>query len=165
MSISKVKHSYVLALFVLLLGLDVCQAENCKKYRAKTDGIPVYATASSTAARRKSLKAGQEVCYIGELNGFAIVDLRGAEDVQRAIRKDEVGYVRLFDLWEPVQESESKDSKKQVQEFFDFWRRGGIPDDPFAPFRSLWGGTGPEPKCEAGKICEKVNKKLESSED
>jgi hypothetical protein len=162
---SKVKHLYLLFIVLFSQSLDVCLAENCKKYRAKTDNVPVYSRPSVSSARLKALKEGQEVCYIGEMDGFAIVDLRGPQGVDRRIKQDEVAYVKLFDLWEPEPKKQKKQGQRdQVQEFFNFWRQGGIPDDPIAPFRSLWGGAGPEMKCEAGKICEKVKEKLESAE-
>jgi len=148
--------------------IDISKAERCKKYSAKLKEVQVYKEPSEDAERLKSLKLGEEVCYLGEVSSFAIIEIdpenKTAKD-ESQLSPDDVAYVRLTDLWEPESKKKKKTQKEHVKDFFKFWQRGGVADDPLAPFRSLWGGEGPEIECTAGKICDAVEKKLEELDD
>ena len=146
--------------FLPLFSVEFSLAEVCKKYTAKHKSVQVYREPKEDAARVKVLKRGDEVCYIGEQGEFAIIELENELKKKDLLSPDDVGYVKLSHLWPPM--SKGKKQKEHVKDFFKFWQDGGVADDPFAPFRSLWGGSGPEVECLAGKICERVREKIET---
>lgn len=121
----------------------------CSYYRSKKEHIPVYAEADTTSAVVSKLKLGQEVCYIGEQGGFAIIDwrkeaskssetpVRPAENEAEANEQSLV-FVRLVDLW-PPRAGKSLSTREptigeRVTDFYNYLRNGGVPESPVLPF-------------------------------
>lgn len=121
----------------------------CSYYRSKKEHIPVYAEADTTSVVVSKLKLGQEVCYIGEQGGFAIVDWRKkiskasdtpieAKEKSTEVNDQNLVFVRLVDLW-PPKAGRSLSTREptigeRVTDFYNYLRNGGVPENPVLPF-------------------------------
>lgn len=136
----------------------------CSLYRSKKDGIPVYEKADTGSVIRGRLSLGEEVCYIGEQQGFAIIDWSKQPILRRyviggtkqpsepepepeALPASTAGpetadgpgridraHVRLVDLWEP-RYPRYVPPGSWLKSIWDTLWSGGVPDDPYAPLR------------------------------
>lgn len=149
--------------------------ENCSLYRAKREKVPVYEKPTQSSPVVRKLILGEKVCYVGEQKGFAIIDWRLQEAVNSKNKKKAEGrsveskkpqlvFVRLVDLWAPpprVDPSKPGDMVEQVKRYFYYMRYGGVPEDILGPFRPYIDPFSGVPECQAGKICEMIEKEQE----
>ncbi|MFN8390962.1 MAG: hypothetical protein U0136_11795 [Bdellovibrionota bacterium] len=113
---------------------------NCSYYRSKRAQVPVFQDAETRSPVIDRLALGEEVCWIGEQNGFAILDW----DKQQVIRGEELkpsgarAYVRLVELWEPRPRHEnSRSVVDRLRDYYYYRQSGGVPEDPFWVARPL----------------------------
>ena len=142
---------------------------NCALYRAKREAVPIYAEASTSSQVLDHLSLGERVCHVGEQGDFAIVDWRQQDGINRGRERSKKEYkgervfARLVDLW-PARDRSSKgivdDTFRRMQDYYYYWRYGGVPDDVFGPVRPLVRPLDRGPTCEAGKICSEVRQKV-----
>lgn len=117
---------------------------NCSFFRAKKNRIPVYSEAAASAEVLDYLRLGEKVCYIGEVESFAIVDWRKQYLIRKtaASQVPKRAFVRLVDLWEPARYQKEKGGLlATVIRFFSLRGAGVVPEDPFLPFREFLGDT------------------------
>ena len=171
--------SCITCLSALLLSFSECQAEppagrpQCSYYRSKKEKVPVYAEPDTTSKVVSRLKLGQEVCYLGEQSGFAIVDWReknaGLAPPPETENKDEdkpgapaggpapeanagimldqnLAYIRLVDLWPPRAGKSLSTTRKSIgQRLSDFYTYIRSGGVPEEPVIPLGLPDGPEP--------------------
>lgn len=147
-------------------------------YRAKREGVPVYSETSKATQVIKKLKLGEKVCYVGEQNGFAILDWTreygaadstsvSAEDSNTITgnKKKQLAYARLTDLWEPrdkpVQPAVTQYGLvglwNKAKTYFNYMRYGAVPEDGLAPYRPIIGRSEPIDEAEEDTETEKEN--------
>ncbi len=142
----------------------------CSYYRSKKEKIPVYQQPDTTSKVVAHLKLGEEVCYIGEQSGFAIVDWRdhlpaaGAQPTPApastpiAAADDQLEsnlvFVRLVDLWTPRPgrslSTKERDLGERVSDFFTYLKGGGVPETPVIPLGLPDGSAQPGPTAQPG---------------
>lgn len=141
--------------------------ETCTAYKAKRDEVPVYQSPTSTSKVIARLSLGEEVCYVGEQDGFAILDWeKSIEQSGRdkaAGKSFELVFVLLTELWPP--EDEEIGLEAHAKRVFENMGYGGQPEDVFAPLRELIYKFTGGPKCLAGEICKKVEQDLEKGDE
>ena len=91
------------------------------------------------------LKLGEKVCYIGEREGFAILDWREfSVDRTAENQQEELAYARLADLWPPKDLKSSTSGAapgviglvfSKAKEYFRRLRYGQPPSDALEPIR------------------------------
>lgn len=146
-------------LFASLQAAAQAPDVQCWPHKAKRDEVPVFDEPETTSAVIGRLKLGEQVCGVGEQQGFAVIDWSRQDSVNNrptmTKAEPELAFVRLVDLWPPAAEKTSAqhDFPGRVKEFFSYLRSGGMPEDVLGPFGSFFSR---KPKCEAGKICEKL---------
>ena len=130
---------------------------NCSFYKVKKDDTPAYAEPDKAAAVVYRLSAADRVCYIGEIDLFAIVDLGkdGLINKRKPVFEHEYtpekpAFILLTDLWAV---SRHRQGGSRVKDTFRYLRSGGFVDDPLGSFLGFSSG---EPKCLAGELCEKL---------
>lgn len=112
--------------------------ENCGGllYRAKREGVPVYAEPDTTSRVVHRLTLGERVCYVGEQKAFAILDWR--EYVPAEQTEPRVAFARLVDLWAPNERRGGVVGFfNRVKGFLYYIINGGVPEDPLLPYRPL----------------------------
>ena len=114
------------------------ELSNCSFYRSKKREVPVYLESNTAAEVVGRLGLGEEVCYVGEVGAFVILDwskqwrIRGGTAPDGA-QPHERGFVRLVDLWPPREQVGSPSAGWGVT---DWWMRyGGTMDDPLGGLR------------------------------
>ena len=136
----------------------------CVSYRAKRDGVPVYRQADKASGVLRTLALGEEVCYLGEEKGFAILDWQAfshSSDTApetATTSKLPLAFAALSDLW-PPKDSERMDLIDNLRAFLS----GYVPDDVFGYLRALQYRVRGGPQCLAGKKKKKLP--AERSED
>ncbi len=141
--------------------------ENCTRYKAKRADVPVYEEPEKSSRVVAKLLLGEEVCYVGEQNDFAIIDWRIQPQIsperKSKTKSSELVFIALSDLWAPA--DKGVDLEQSVRNIFESMGYGGQPDDIFGPVRAwLYRFTG-GPECLAGAICEKVGQDLKEREE
>jgi hypothetical protein len=129
---------------------NAAELTNCSFYRSKKNGVPVYDGPDTTSSRLDTLALGEEVCYIGEENDFAILQwdkqqiIRGTAPAAPAATgaqktpAEKRAYVRLVDLWEPRGSGGDKgDLIQRIKNYYYYGQYGGVPDDPLWLFRPM----------------------------
>ncbi len=123
--------------------------ENCSGsiYRSKKKGMPVYEEFNLSSQVVYRLRLGEKVCYIGEREGFAILDWREFEEssvAEKSSPAKELAYARLVDLWPPRTKQVAKSSDPpgligavfgKAREYFRRLRYGQPPSDALEPIR------------------------------
>lgn len=171
--------SCVAVLSALLVSSSHCRAEpavgrpQCSYYRSKKEKVPVYAEPDTTSKVVSRLKLGQEVCYLGEQSGFAIVDWReknaglapqpeaenksadkpaepagepASEANAGVMLEQNLAYIRLVDLWPPRAGRSLSTSRKSIgQRLSDFYTYIRSGGVPEEPVIPLGLPDGPEP--------------------
>lgn len=143
-------------LFLLSILLFPLQAEsqegvddglvNCLLYRSKKEGVPVYAEPSTSAAVIARLELGENVCYVGEQAGFAIIDWTKQSKIGKSREvsgsEQRLVFVRVVDLWEARDDRSLKQYGaagilQRLKQYYYYLRSGGIPETGFMPFEPL----------------------------
>jgi len=110
-------------------------------YRSKKEQVPVFDEPALTGKILFQLSLGEKVCYVGEKERFAIVDLQrsaalGVLPFQRLV------FIRLVDLW-PPRESQRGELKGDLvgnaKRYITQLLYGGVPDDALAPYKQFFG--------------------------
>jgi len=95
---------------IFSLGAYASEKESCQGqlYRAKKDNVPIFDEASTTGQVLFQLMLGERVCYVGERDKFAVLDLESSPatkmhsgEPQTARPSSRLAYARLVDLWPP----------------------------------------------------------------
>lgn len=140
---------------------------SCTLYSAKREAVPVYRSPDKSTEVLAKLSLGEELCYIGEQDGFAIIDWEKTFLRREAAfdeeSQPELVFVSLTDLWPPMTEVQS--IEEHARRVFENMGYGGQPEDVFAPLRELIYKITGGPKCLAGSICEKVERELEKGDE
>ncbi len=144
---------FVLALLVCLPATAIGDArrayrshpklKHCLFSRSKKKGVPVYGEPDVTAARLGALELGEEVCGIGEVNGFVIIEWEWQDVIRRNSTDappgpEQRGYVRLVDMWPPaLRQADGGDDglSDVVREWYRGRTSGVVPEDPLGPLR------------------------------
>lgn len=117
-------------------------------YRSKKHEVAVFEEPDRASRVLEYLSRGDEVCYVGERERFAIVEW--------TVEKQ--AYVRLVDLWpgplsDYAKEKLSKSGKpmpnpteyglmgiiKRVKRYFTYMRSGGVPDNALDAYEPIIG--------------------------
>ena len=113
-------------------------------YKAKKEGVPVYKEPDETSGTLANLSLGEEVCYIGQQESFAILNWKWrAEGEKRADSQPDVAYARLSDLWDYSTSGDDAESSflgrvfRRAKSYYQYLRYGGVPEDALLPYSPL----------------------------
>jgi len=133
--------------------LHSSEFSNCSWYRAKRANVPVYAEPDRSGEIKSRLRLGENVCYIGEKKGFAILDW----EKQALVRKEKQGaysgegFVRLTELSEHSRSTINLPGDEHTVQ--QTWELGASPEDPLwilRPFLGMF--LSPDPCADPSKI-------------
>lgn len=114
------------------------ELQNCIFYRAKKSDVPVFQEPKTISAVIDRLSLGEEVCYVGEEAGFAILEWQKQSLIRgKELPKEEVrAFARLADLWEPAEKTGSSSGiLDELKAWYYYRQGGGVPEDPFGAIK------------------------------
>ena len=122
-------------------------------YKSKKEGVPVYQEADTTSLVIAHLSLGEEVCYVGEKDEFAILHWEKNSASANEKEKHTLAYARLVDLWaneryqklpqdETNQIPRPRNFFQKIKSYYYYLRSGGVPEDGLVPYRPIIGPHG-----------------------